>query len=115
MNLDKMQEIAAYLESATEEDKQIIADAIAKKAPYLFVGNIDVSDKEKATMLIKMQINMLSNEVFHVESITNFEHNLGFVQGLISGCSMSALITEQEKDAFKKEILDKRNNFYKTD
>ena len=115
MNLDKMQKIAAYLESATEEDKQKIADDITKKAPYLFAGNIDLSEKEKATMLIKMQINMLSDADFHVESITTFEHSLGFVQGLIAGCGMSALITEQEEDAFKKEILDKRNNFYKTD
>lgn len=106
MKLDKMQKIAAYLESATKEDD------IAKKAPYLFAGNIDMSDKEKATMLIKMQINMLSDADFHVESITTFEHSLGFVQGLIAGCGMSALITEQEEDAFKKETLDKRTNFY---
>ena len=115
MKLDKMQEIAAYLESVTKEDKQKIADDIAKKAPYLFAGNIDVSDKEKATMLIKMQINMLFDVGFHCESITTFEHGFGFVQGLIAGCAMGGLITEQEEDAFKKEILDKRNNFYKTD
>lgn len=100
MNLDKMQKIA---------------DDIAKKAPYLFAGDIDMSDKEKATILVQMQIHILSNADFHVESIATFEHSIGFVEGLVVGCAMAKLITKQEEDAFKKEILDKRNNFYRTD
>ena len=110
---DKMQKIAAYFESATDEDKQKIADDIAKESPHLFACNIDMSDKEKATTLIKMQINMLSDADFHVESITTFEHSVGFVQGLIAGCGMSALITEQEEDAFVKQATAVRDAFYK--
>lgn len=109
-----MQKIAAYFESATNEDKQKIADDMAKEAPYLFAGNFDISDKEKATMLIKMQINMLSESDCHSDSITTFEHSFGFVEGLIVGCGMSALITEQEEDAFVKEVTAARDAFYKT-
>lgn len=113
MNLDKMQKIAAYLERISADDKQKIVDDMAKNAPYLFAGNIDMSDKEKATTLIKMQINILSDADFGMESITTFENSFGFVQGLIVGCAMGGLLTEQEEDTFKKKAIAARDAFYK--
>ena len=41
-----MQKIAAYLERTSAEDRAKIADDMAKNAPHLFVGNVDMSDRE---------------------------------------------------------------------
>lgn len=113
MDLEKMQKIAAYLERTSAEDREKIADDMAKNAPHLLVGNIDMSDRERAKTLIKMQINMLATTAFHYDSITTFEQLFGFAQGLIMGCSMSGLITEQEESDFQKNVADKRTKFYK--
>ena len=113
MNLDKMQKIAAYLERTSAEDRAKIADDMAKNAPHLFVGNVDMSDRERAKTLIKMQINILATTDFHYNSITTFEQLFGFAQGLIMGCSMSGLITQQEEVDFQKKAADKRTEFYK--
>lgn len=106
-----MEKIAAYLERTSAEDRAKIADDMAKNAPHLFVGNM--SDRERAKTLIKMQINMLATTDFHYDSITTFEQLFGFAQGLIMGCSMSELITKQEESDFQKNVVAKRTEFYK--
>lgn len=47
MDLDKMQKIAAYLERASADEMLAIADDMAKNAPHLLAGNIDMSDRER--------------------------------------------------------------------
>lgn len=113
MDLDKMQKIAAYLERASADEMLAIADDMAKNAPHLLAGNIDMSDRERAKTLIKMQINILATTAFHYDSITTFEQLFGFAQGLIMGCSMSGLLTKQEEIDFQKNVADKRTEFYK--
>jgi len=65
---------------------------------------VDITDKEKATIFIEMQINMLSAKYFS----QSLEYAVGHTQGLILGYRMSRLITEEEAKVFNEQVFEKR-------
>lgn len=103
MNIKDMERVSEFLKNATSDDLNKLADKMAQDAPNLLGSMVQLTDKEKATTYIKMNINMFPDMAKNETP----DYAKGYIQGLIDEAYIGGLIDETENKDYLNQLNQK--------
>ena len=104
MDYKTLDRVGEFLKNASPNQLMKLAEDMSENAPHLLGGMVDMTDKEKAVALIKIETNMIADAV----DKSSFENSVSHVLGLIDGCFISGVISDDEHKQYRHEVMLKR-------